>query len=195
MRTSSVYLGLLSLFLVAGCDFDCPDCDRGQPLPLFEGSVELTTPSSAVAGDTFTVSVRAHPRISGTGYVHLVGQAHLLRTIAPVQDSIGCFRAENPSLCSNVSLATDSARVVVDKDQTLVQTWRLILEEGSSQEPDPLVSAVVKVDSVRSPSGTLYSVHSREGRDVLRDMHGGPIGMPISRASTGPIPIPLRSAP
>ena len=141
MQTSLVYLGLLSLFLVAGCDFDCPDCDRGQSLPLFEGSVELTTPSSAVAGDTFTVSVRAHPRISGTGYVHLVGQAHLLRTIAPVQDSTGCFPAENPSLCSNVSLATDSGRVAVDKDQTLAQTWRLILEEGPSQEPDPLVSA------------------------------------------------------
>jgi hypothetical protein len=163
MRTS-LYLGLLSLLLIAGCDLgNCLDCNRAQPFPLFEGSVELNPPSSALVGDTFTVSVRAHPRISGTGHVRLVGQTHLLRTITPVQDSTGCFRAESPSLCSGVSLATDSARVAVNKDRTLTQTWRLVLEEGPARGSDPLVSAIVEVDSVRSPSGTLYSVHSREG--------------------------------
>ncbi len=192
MRTS-LYLGLLSLLLIAGCDLgNCLDCNRAQPFPLFEGSVELNTPSSALVGDTFTVSVRAHPRISGTGHVRLVGQTHLLRTITPVQDSTGCFRAESPSLCSGVSLATDSARVAVNKDRTLTQTWRLVLEEGPARGSDPLVSAIVEVDSVRSPSGTLYSVHSREGRDVVQEMHES-AGALILRTDSSPIEIPLRN--
>jgi len=192
MRIFSVYLGLLSLLLVTGCDFGhCLDCNRAQPFPLFEGSVELTTPSSAVVGDTFTVRVRAHPRISGTGHVYLVGQAHLLRTIAPVQDSTGCFRAENPSLCSGVSLATDSARVVFGKNQAFTQTWRIVLEEGPARESDPRISAVVEADSVRSPSGALHSVHSREGRDVIQEMYesAGPL---IHRTDVSPVTIPLR---
>lgn len=192
MRTSLGYLGVLGLLLVTGCDIgNCLDCNRAQPFPLFEDSVELNTPSFAVVGDTFTVTVRAHSRISGTGHVHLVGQTHLLRTIAPVQDSTGCFRAENPSLCSNVSLATDSARVAVNKDRTLTQTWHLVLEEGPARESDPLVSAVVEVDSVRSASGTLYSVHSREGRDVIQEMHES-AGVLIFRTNSSPVPIPLR---
>lgn len=192
MRISLGYLGVLSLLLVTGCDFgNCLDCDRAQPLPLFEGSVELNTPSSAVAGDTFTVSVRAHPRVSGTGHVRLVSQAHLLRTIDPVQDSTGCFRAESPSQCSGVSLATDSARVAVDKDRTLTQTWRVVLEEGPARESDPLVSAVVKVDSVRSPGDTLYSVHSREGRDVIQEMYES-TGVLIRKAESSSVAIPLR---
>ena len=190
MRTS-LYLGLLSLLLIAGCDLgNCLDCNRAQPFPLFEGSVELNTPSSAVVGDTFTVSVRAHPRISGTGHVRLVGQTHLLRTIAPVQDSTGCCRAENPSLCFGVSLATDSARVVFDKNQTLTQTWRVVLEEGPMRETNPLISAVVEADSVRS-SGALYSVHSRDGRDIIQEMYES-VGALILRTDSSPIEIPLR---
>lgn len=190
MRTS-LYLGLLSLLLIAGCDLgNCLDCNRAQPFRLFEGSVELNIPSSAVAGDTFTVSVRAHPRISGTGHVRLIGQAHLLRTIAPVQDSTGCFRAETPSLCSGVSLATDSARVTFDKERTLTQTWRLVLEEGPMRETNPLISAVVEADSVRS-SGALYSVHSQDGRDIIQKMHES-AGALILRTDSSPIEIPLR---
>jgi hypothetical protein len=193
MRASLGYLGVLSLLLVTGCDFgNCLDCNRAQPFPLFEDSVELNTPSSAVAGDTFTVSVRAHPRVSGTGHVRLVSQTHLLHTIAPVQDSTGCFRAESPSLCSGVSLATDSARVAVNKDRTLTQTWRLVLEEGPARGSDPLVSAVVEVDSVRSQSGPLYSVHSRKGPDVVQEMHES-AGVLVFRTSSSPVAIPLRN--
>ena len=192
MRASSVYLGLLNLLLVTGCDFgNCLDCNRAQPFPLFDGPVEFNTPSSTVEGDTFTVSVWAYPRISGTGHVRLVGQSHLLRTIAPVQDSTGCFRAENPSLCSNVSLATDSARVTFDKDRALTQTWRLVLEEGPMREANPLISVVVEADSIRSPSGTLRSVHSREGRVVIQEMYKS-AGTLIPRTDSSPVVIPLR---
>lgn len=160
---------LVSLALLAGCEFGaCDDCRRAAPVTLFEDDeATLDMPGLVADQDTFTVTVRAYPTVSGVGWVNLVSQAYMLRTITPVQDSTGCFQSSEPSLCVETSLSTDSARVDFEANRLFEQSWRVVLEEGPMRSDYPSISASVQVDSVRNADGDLYWVHSREAWRIV----------------------------
>lgn len=143
------------------CDVGCDD------VALFLTSPEVAAPETVRDGLPFEVTVRVTPAFSGTGSVRLIGRAHRLDTLAPVADSVGCFRADAPVACVGVSLGTKSARWSFDGGQEASLTWTVRLHEGPSPDNPPKIGAAVVIDSVHAPGGLLYSLSSREAIEIV----------------------------